>query len=128
MLVLIILTIQKQVFGPPPKSGHATSALPQHGFARSTTWEYLGKSTSESQPVSSNKGDDSIQLDFGLDHSSLSPEASKAWPIEFALVYSVTLSKEGLKTTLIVRNEGKETFDFQTLLHTYLRVKVRQSS
>lgn len=40
-------------------------------------------------------------------------------------MYSVTLSKEGLQTVVNVRNEGKESFEFQFLLHTYLRVKVR---
>jgi len=111
-----------QVFGPPP-SNHATSSLPQHGFARNSRWEYLGKSSSESNAHSST-GDDSVKLDFGLGSSSLSPEARKAWPYEFGLVYSVTLGREGLQTILNVRNEGKESFEFQMLLHTYLRVKV----
>ncbi|KAI9889091.1 MAG: hypothetical protein M1814_005815 [Vezdaea aestivalis] len=105
------------VFGPPPKSGHPTSSLSQHGFARSSRWEYLGKSTSESK--GSTGADDSIQLDFGLGTS----EASKSWPYQFGLQYSVTLSAASLRTNLVVRNEGKEGFDFQCLLHTYLRVK-----
>jgi len=108
------------VFGPPPKD-HTTSALPQHGFARNVRWEFLGKSTSEGDTVKG--GDDSVKLDFGL-YSSALPEASrKAWPYDFGLVYSVTLTREGLQTVLNVRNEGKEAFEFQVLLHTYLRVK-----
>lgn len=112
-----------QVFGPPPKSGHPTSSLPQHGFARNSRWEFLGKSTSESGALSS-KGDDSVKLDFGLSSSNLSADAKKAWPYEFGLVYSVTLGRDGLQTMLNVRNEGKEAFEFQMLLHTYLRIKV----
>ena len=66
-----------------------------------------------------------MKLDFGLGASSISAEARKAWPYEFALVYSVTLGTQGLQTMLNVRNEGGEAFEFQMLLHTYLRIQVR---
>ncbi|KAJ5480720.1 hypothetical protein N7539_006614 [Penicillium diatomitis] len=105
------------VFGPPPQN-HATSSLPQHGFARNSNWEFLGKSSSEAS-----KGDFAVKLDFGLSHTMLSEEFRKAWPYEFGLVYSVTLSKDALKTSLQVTNEGKENFEFQVLMHTYLSVE-----
>ncbi|KAF2719220.1 galactose mutarotase-like protein [Polychaeton citri CBS 116435] len=108
------------VFGPPPKD-HATSALPQHGFARNSTWEYIGKSSSESGALSKG-GDDAVKLDFGLDSDHLSEEAKKAWPQKFSLVYSVTLGKAGLQTMLNVNNTGEEAFDFQMLLHSYFKV------
>jgi glucose-6-phosphate 1-epimerase len=108
-----------QVFGPPPKSGHPTSSLPQHGFARTSRWEFLGKSTSE-DALDSN----SVKLDFGLYRSGLSEEARKAWPLDFGLQYSVTLAKESLQTVMSVRNEGEQSFEFQLLLHTYLKVQV----
>ncbi|CZT25307.1 probable uncharacterized enzymes related to aldose 1-epimerase [Ramularia collo-cygni] len=109
-------------FGPPPKD-HATGGLPQHGFARNCQWEYLGKSSSESGSLSKG-GDDSVKLDFGLSSSNLSSEAKKAWPYEFGLVYSVTLSKDGrLQTMLSVRNDGKESFEFQMLFHTYFAIE-----
>jgi glucose-6-phosphate 1-epimerase len=106
------------VFGPPPKSGHPTSTLPQHGFARNQRWEFLGKSTSEDALDSS-----SVKLDFGLYSANLTEEARKAWPYDFGLVYSVTLAKDSLQTAMNVRNEGKESFEFQMLLHSYLKVK-----
>ncbi|EMF17688.1 aldose 1-epimerase [Sphaerulina musiva SO2202] len=113
-------------FGPPPQN-HATSALPQHGFARNTRWEYMGKSSTESSVLMSKNasrgGDDNgVKVDFGLSSDSLSEEAKKAWPFKFSLVYSVTLGKDGLQTMLQVRNEGKEAFDFQMLLHSYFKV------
>lgn len=80
-----------QCFGPPPKD-HATGALPQHGFARNSRWEYLGKSSSESGRLSKG-GDDSVKLDFGLSSNNLSAEAKKAWGYDFGLVYSVTLGE-----------------------------------
>ncbi len=109
-----------QVFGPPP-SRHATSKLPQHGFARTSRWEYLGKSSTESNNSTS---DDGVKLDFGLSTAMLSAEAKNAWPYSFGLTYSVTLSKEGLETTMNVRNQGGESFEFQVLLHSYLHVQV----
>lgn len=108
------------VFGPPPKN-HATSSLPQHGFARISNWEYLGKSSTESGPISKG-GDGAVRLDFGLTPANLNQEMKKAWPYDFSLQYSVTLGKDGLQTMLSVRNEGKEAFDFQMLTHTYFRV------
>lgn len=69
--------------------------------------------------------DDGVKLDFGLYSSALPDNFKKAWPYDFGLVYSVTLSREGLQTVVNVRNEGSEGFEFQVLLHTYLRIDVR---
>lgn len=121
-MVVYVLT-QCQAFGPPPKD-HATGGLPQHGFARNSTWEYMGKSSSESGALSKG-GDDSVKLDFGLSAANIPDEAKKAWPYKFSLVYSVTLGKDGLQTMLNVRNEGEESFEFQTLLHSYFKIDVR---
>jgi glucose-6-phosphate 1-epimerase len=112
------------VFGTAP--GHAaTASLPQHGFARNSKWEFLGKSTSEG-------GDDaaegSVKLDFGLSSGTLGEDWKAKWGYAFGLVYSVTLSPGSLSTALVVSNEGEEAFESQVLLHTYLRVKVRASS
>ncbi len=112
----------KQVFGPPPPNNHATSALPQHGFARSSLWEFLGKSSSESS--GSAAADDTVKLDFGLSSAMLTPDFRSKWPHEFGLVYSVTLSPEGLGTSLQVRNQGEQSFEFQVLLHTYFGIEV----
>lgn len=108
------------VFGKAPDH-EATSKLPQHGFARTSKWEFLGKSTSESS-TSKDGGDSSVKLDFGLSTSNLSEESKKAWPHEFGLIYSVTLGKEDLTTSMVVRNEGESAWEFQVLMHTYLRI------
>jgi glucose-6-phosphate 1-epimerase len=108
------------VFGPPPKA-HSTSALPQHGFARNSYWEFLGKSSSESL---GKKADDSVKLDFGLSSGMLDEGSRKKWPYQFGLVYSVTLGKGRLECQMHVQNKGKEAFEFQCLFHTYLQIKV----
>ncbi|KAK5663592.1 hypothetical protein OQA88_4023 [Cercophora sp. LCS_1] len=96
-------------------------ALPQHGFARTSRWEFLGKSTSES--ASENGADLSVKLDFGLSGSGLDEETRKKWPYAFGLIYSVTLNRESLTTGLVVSNDDDKAFEVQVLLHTYLRVK-----
>ena len=65
-----------------------------------------------------------MKLDFGLSHTMLSEEFRKAWPYEFGLVYRVTLTKSTLQTALEVRNEGTQNFEFQVLMHSYLRIAV----
>jgi len=85
----------------------------------------LGKSSTE---AADNQGDQAVKLDFGLSHTMLSEESRKAWPYEFGLVYSVTLTKTSLQTQLQVRNEGTQNFEFQVLMHTYLNIAVCLSS
>lgn len=111
-----------QVFGPPPPN-HATSSLPQHGFARTSRWEFLGKSTSESESAEGG-ADLSVKLDFGLSSASLDGQTRKLWPYAFNLIYSVTLSSGSLTTSLVATNDDDKPFDVQVLLHTYFRVKV----
>ncbi|KAL9127423.1 MAG: hypothetical protein Q9217_003692 [Psora testacea] len=114
------------VFGPPPPN-HPTSGLPQHGFARASKWEYLGKSSSESSTLPNNSGDSSVKLDFGLSDTMLSNIPSGWKNYQFCITYSVTLSTEDLETSLVIRNTGDKVFDFQTLFHSYLAVDVSAS-
>jgi glucose-6-phosphate 1-epimerase len=71
-------------------------------------------------------GDTGVTIDFGLSPSNLNEETREAWPYNFGLIYSVTLTRDGLETSMVVRNEGQQAWDFQVLMHTYLKVKVRQ--
>ncbi|KAL7266814.1 hypothetical protein RUND412_010618 [Rhizina undulata] len=90
-----------------------TASLPQHGFARICNWELLGK-TSESET--------SVQVDFGLGSKNLTAEQREQWPYQFGLIYSVTLSQKSLEAKMLVRNQGQETFAFNLLFHSYLRI------
>ncbi|KAI9743638.1 MAG: hypothetical protein M1818_002954 [Claussenomyces sp. TS43310] len=111
------------VFGKAPDHA-ATSKLPQHGFARISRWEFLGKSTTESSATKGNAASDGgVKLDFGLYPANLDEKSQKAWPYKFGLVYSVTLSRDALETSMEVRNEGTEAWEFQLLMHSYFRVK-----
>ncbi|KAH6977049.1 galactose mutarotase-like domain-containing protein [Ilyonectria robusta] len=102
------------VFGTAPDH-EATSKLPQHGFARNSRWEFLGRSTSEGSSSS-------VKLDFGLSSENLAEDVKALWPYKFNLIYSVSLDPESLSTTLVVTNDGDVPFDFQTLLHSYFKI------
>jgi len=107
------------LFGAPT-AGHETGKLPQHGFARSSRWEYLGKSSSESSSLPGNGGDASVKLDFGLSEGIIDSKARSAWNHQFGLTYSITLSTGELYTSLAVSNTESSAWDFQVLFHTYL--------
>ncbi|KAI9899626.1 hypothetical protein N3K66_006087 [Trichothecium roseum] len=102
------------VFGTSDRE--AASKLPQHGFARDSRWEFLGKSTSEGSTTTS------VKLDFGLSSEQLDDKWKGLWPYKFGLLYSVTLDQQSLNTTLVITNDGEVPFEFQTLLHSYFRV------
>ncbi|KAG2194560.1 hypothetical protein INT47_006519 [Mucor saturninus] len=87
-------------------------ALPQHGFARNNYWEYLGI-------VSDN---DEVVVRFGLKDTQIPQEARNAWPHSFRLTYTVSLSAKSIKTFFNLKNEDEDTFEFNTLLHTYFSV------
>lgn len=119
-LTLVCVTTH-QVFGTDP-THEPTSKLPQHGFARNSRWEFMGKSTTESKPDGTEASDSNVKLDFGLSAS----DATRAlWPYEFNLIYSVTLERNGLNTSIVINNRDTKAFEFEVLLHTYLKVKVR---
>ncbi|KAH6634166.1 galactose mutarotase-like domain-containing protein [Chaetomium sp. MPI-SDFR-AT-0129] len=111
------------VFGSVPDH-LKTKDLPQHGFARTSRWEFLGKSTSESLEGETTN-DPSVKLDFGLSSGApgLDPKAAAHWPYKFNLIYSVTLNRESLTTNILATNDDSQSFECHVLLHTYLRVK-----
>jgi glucose-6-phosphate 1-epimerase len=65
-----------------------------------------------------------VKLDFGLSSANLDASTKALWPYDFGLIYSVTLDRESLSTSIVITNEGSQPFDCQVLMHTYLRVKV----
>lgn len=109
-----------KVFGK--STSGPTASLPQHGFARNSKWEFLGKSTTESLKGKQNNADSSVQLDFGLSAASISPDFRKAWPFDFNLIYTVILGPSSLETSMQVQNSGTQAFEFNLLFHTYFAV------
>lgn len=106
------------VFGK--KTEGPTKDLPQHGFARNSTWEFLGQ-TKENPPT----------VQFGLGPENVTPELLKLWKLkdgseginDFTLIMSVELSDEALKTSIEIENtSASQEWSFNWLFHTYLRI------
>lgn len=82
---------------------------PNHGFARILKW------TCERH----GEGEQGAYAVFTLRDS----DATRAmWAHAFALTYTVTVGGGRLHTALTVENKGEAAFDFEALLHTYIRV------
>ncbi|KAF7726085.1 hypothetical protein EC973_009059 [Apophysomyces ossiformis] len=57
-----------------------------------------------------------------LKDTQLTQQQRSSWPHSFRLTYTVTLTAKSLKTVLVLKNEDEDTFEFNTLLHTYFKV------
>ncbi|CAI5759933.1 unnamed protein product [Candida verbasci] len=99
------------IFGKQKDEKHPTFKLAQHGFARNSTWEFLGQ-TSESP----------ITIQFGLGPENLNKETQEIWPYDFTLIYSVSLHEDKLVTQIEVENTGTQAFEFNWLFHTYYKI------
>lgn len=96
-------------FGPPG-SHPATDKLPQHGFARSSIWEFLG----EVNPTT---------VQFGLGPENLDADTKSAWDYDFSVIATVELaSPSQLNVSISVENTDRKPFDFNVLFHTYYKV------
>ncbi|EGV63685.1 D-hexose-6-phosphate epimerase [Yamadazyma tenuis] len=101
-------------FGKTKDESHATAALPQHGFARNSTWEFLGQTTQSP-----------LTVQFALSPDEANSDIYKLWgdgTNDFTLIYSIGLS-DTLHTQIEVENTGKQAFDFHWLFHTYFKVE-----
>ncbi|GMG36729.1 unnamed protein product [Ambrosiozyma monospora] len=100
------------VFGKSQAEGF--KELPQHGFARNSTWEFLGQ-TKANPPT----------VQFALSPELANPDVYSKWDQgdnDFTLLLTVELDDEELKTTIEVENTDKKAWKFNWLFHTYLRV------
>lgn len=91
---------------------HSVAALPQHGFARISTWQLVGES----------KLNDGVAVTLTLSADNLADESRRQWPFGFHLTYTVSLRNNSMETSLRVENIGDKPFDFQALFHSYLHV------
>lgn len=94
-----------------PQFGQPDTTLAQHGFARTSFWDW-SCSCGES---------DSGKVVFTLTDSVAT---QRVWPHAFKLFFTVELTSTSLRCHLLVRNpEGNAgSFPCQALLHTYVRL------
>ncbi|CDK28085.1 unnamed protein product [Kuraishia capsulata CBS 1993] len=100
------------VFGKSSAEGFAD--LPQHGFARNSTWEFLGVTKSEP-----------LTVQFALSPAEANKEVYSKWDNgdnDFTLIFSVELKPDSLSTKIEVENTDKHAWKFNWLFHTYLGI------
>jgi len=88
--------------------------IQNHGFARNTSWEVAGTSVTKHGPSFAQV----VSIDLRLKESKYTLDI---WPHPFEAVLSIHLSTK-LALELKITNTGKDSFDFQTALHTYFTV------
>lgn len=88
---------------------HKDKTLPQHGFARTSMWEFVGSSEPDAKTSS---------VSFRLQHSD---ETLKMWNHRFDLELKITIS-DSLKLELKTTNLDDKEFTITQALHTYFAV------
>jgi glucose-6-phosphate 1-epimerase len=89
---------------------HKTDAnLPQHGFARTTLWEYV---------ATKEKDDSSTEITLRLPNT---PNNAVLWPYKAELTLRITIGSI-LQLDLITRNCGRQAFTISSALHSYFTV------
>ena len=91
-------------FGPKADEKLGVPSMKQHGFARISKWAIAATWTEE------------CKVSFRLSDSETTREL---WPFKFDLLYTVQLTKEGLRTELKITNVDTKPMHPQALLHTY---------
>ncbi|GAA6062085.1 hypothetical protein JCM10212_006508 [Sporobolomyces blumeae] len=102
------------IFGPPPKDNELYAKLKQHGFARTSKWDYV-------ESESKCDGEKGVKAVFKLEPNST---ISALFPLPFSLVYTVSLLRSGLSLSLRVSSPSSAIapLPFQALLHSYFRL------
>jgi glucose-6-phosphate 1-epimerase len=84
-------------------------SLPEHGFARTQAWSFVGASETQAGSCAT----------FSLQSS---PRTLALWPAAFRIELIATLAGAHLDMQVHVANAGQPDFAFTAALHTYLRV------
>jgi glucose-6-phosphate 1-epimerase len=99
------------VFGPAPKG----SVMDQHGFARTSMWELVLDG-----PLRPRKEEGLVMVAMRLKSSA---ETLKQFKYKFELVHHIRFTGDELETSLNVTNADSSAFEFNAVLHTYLKVR-----
>ncbi|GAA5908267.1 glucose-6-phosphate 1-epimerase [Sporobolomyces salmoneus] len=102
------------IFGPPPEGNELYEKLKQHGFARTSVWEFV-----EEESVC--EGEQGVKALFKLEPNS---SISSLFALPFSLHYTVRLLPSSLSLSLVVSSPSTAIapLPFQSLLHAYFRL------
>lgn len=123
------------IFGPPPQGNELYSKLKQHGFARTSVWDYVEEeskcdgekgvkavfSTLHSPPFFLPSDPTNGELNVELEPT---PSIQSLFSLPFLLHYTVSLTPSGLSLSLRVTSPSSSIapLPFQALLHSYFRL------
>ncbi|GAA5980263.1 hypothetical protein JCM10908_001593 [Rhodotorula pacifica] len=101
------------VFGPPPADNSLYAKLKQHGFARTSVWQFDESQSSDST--------EEVKAVFTLQPAE---QIRAVWSLPFLLTYTVHLLPYSLRLSLHVQNpsDAIASLPFQALLHAYFRL------
>ncbi|GAA5887580.1 hypothetical protein JCM6882_001456 [Rhodosporidiobolus microsporus] len=104
------------IFGPPPADNPLYAKLKQHGFARTSVWEFVGEESGACE-----QGHGGVKAVFKLEPND---SIRALFTLPFTLIYTVLLTPQSLKLTLRVENPSSAIapLPFQALLHSYFRL------
>lgn len=86
------------------------SALPNHGFARTSLWKHI-----KTETIS----EDETKVLLGLNSSQ---ESLQLWPYQFELTLEIRIGRE-LSISLLTKNLDSKAFMITDALHTYLAIE-----
>lgn len=92
-----------------PSFGMNNPNLPQHGFARTFMFEFLGFEE---------KDENTSEITLGLSHSK---ESFAFWPYKFALEIKICIS-DTLTISLTTTNKDHNSFTLTSALHSYFSI------
>ena len=101
-----------------PQFGQPNPNMPSHGFLRCNYWITNRQSYYDN--------DDEAGCEFTLDLKDVvSGKGDTVWSdgsVDCTLSFMVKVQASSITTTLTIHNNGKNQFDYQTLLHTYYKI------
>jgi glucose-6-phosphate 1-epimerase len=107
------------IFGPPKDTD---STMPQHGFARVSTWN-LTRIYDEPKLAGATYTLDLADVTAGRgENNPWSVQRSQQDGTDCRLTYDIEIRPDSLVCRLQMENTGKKTFEFQALLHNYFAV------
>jgi len=101
-----------------PQFGQPNKDMPQHGFLRNNYWQ-CGEVNDEALETS---------CDFNLAlKDAVNGRGEGLWKdettVDCSIVLTVKVNADSLTTILTIQNRGTNSFDYQTLFHTYFKIE-----
>jgi len=105
-----------------PQFGQPNKDMPQHGFLRRNYWKYSNVFSNEQEAGCDFTLDLKDVVDARGDEGIWSVASSSKSGVDCSCRFEVRMTAETLTNRLIIQNKGTNSFNYQTLFHTYYKV------